>query len=179
MNVCRIHGGAAPQVVNKARERLALAADRMARELLGIATGAESEVVKLNAIRDALDRAGVSTRAEVTLEVKPWERLMGDIAGIATISREEHLAMGSPPIVDAELVDSPSQRGPETAAPSVVYGLAAPESVDEPAHESAEPTGRVAAASRTLAYEEAAALMRQSQIRSNPVGRKGQGRHAR
>lgn len=112
MNVCRIHGGAAPQVVNKARERLALAADRMARELLGIAEGAESEAVKLNAIRDALDRAGVPARAEVTLEVKPWERLMGDIAGIATISREQHLAMGSAPIVDAELVESNDENGP-------------------------------------------------------------------
>ena len=37
-NVCRVHGGAAPQVVAKARERLALAADTMAKTLLGIAS---------------------------------------------------------------------------------------------------------------------------------------------
>ena len=124
-NVCRVHGGAAPQVVAKARERLALAADRMARELLGIATGAESEAVKLAAVKDALDRAGLGAKTEVALAVKPWEDIMGDLAGVATITRAESRARRGLPddtpapaepmdIVDAEVVDDDAE-APECA----------------------------------------------------------------
>jgi hypothetical protein len=122
-NVCRFHGGAAGHVRRKAQERLELAADRMARELLGLATGAESEAVKLNAIRDALDRSGVGAKTEVSLEVKPWEQLMGDIAGFATISRAEHRArLSRPPLeppalagaIDAEVVEPADESGPES-----------------------------------------------------------------
>jgi hypothetical protein len=110
---------------------------------------------------------------------------MGDIAGIATISRAEHRARqglaadGPPYVIDAEVVDSPSRRGPETAAPSVVYGLEAPEPVDEPADESAGATGTFAAASGTLTYEEAADVMRQSPAPTSPVGRNGRVRRVR
>lgn len=123
--VCRFHGGGAPQVKRKAKERLELAADRMTRELLGMATSAESEAVKLNAVRDALDRAGLGAKTEVSLELKPWEQLMGDIAGVATISRAEHRAQHGRPIIDstalaqaidaevAEPAENDPARGPE------------------------------------------------------------------
>lgn len=107
MTVCRTHGGAAPQVQRKAKQRLELAADRMARELLGMAEGAESEAVKLNAIRDALDRAGLGAKSEVTVEVKPYEQLINDLTGVANISRAEHRALQGRPIIDAAALADP------------------------------------------------------------------------
>ena len=67
----------------------------MARELLGIATGAESEAVKLAAVKDALDRAGLGAKAALELSVaqqKPWEDIMAEVAGVAIISRAESRA---------------------------------------------------------------------------------------
>lgn len=86
-NVCDFHGAKAPQVQRKARRRIEEATDRMAQELLGIATGAESDSVRLTAIRDALDRGGVTAKSAVELsatrEPAPWEEVMADIAGVA------------------------------------------------------------------------------------------------
>jgi hypothetical protein len=82
--VCRFHGGAAKHVKAAARARLENAADLMAKQLLGIALTAEGESVKLAAIRDALDRAGLKPPAEVVLsqgETKPYEELFEGIAG--------------------------------------------------------------------------------------------------
>jgi hypothetical protein len=116
-NVCAIHGGKAPQVLAKARERIVLAADNMAEELLKIAMDGSSEAVKLAAVKDALDRAGLSAKNEVSVELKPWERLMSDITGIATISRAEHLANQRAPIIDAELVEPDGPVDPPSAPP--------------------------------------------------------------
>ncbi len=82
--VCRYHGGNAPHVIANARARLQNAADLMARELLGIALTAETESVKLTAIRDALDRAGLKAPSEVVLsqgETKPYETVFDSIGG--------------------------------------------------------------------------------------------------
>jgi hypothetical protein len=81
--VCTHHGGNAPAVKAKARQRIEEAADRMAKQLLGIATSAESEAVRLAAIRDALDRAGLVApkTVDVAIAPKPWEIIFDDIAG--------------------------------------------------------------------------------------------------
>ena len=146
--VCRFHGGAAPQVKAKARERLELAADRMARELLGIATGAESEAVKLAAVRDALDRAGLSAKQSVELSAKqpePWEEMMMDFA---RTSRERHQSLErgeplpAPPrnagepmeVVDAEVVPQPGGRAYRPSA--------AVDGADRPGQPTLPPTNR-------------------------------------
>ena len=70
------HHGANRSVRAKARQRLEDAADRMARELLGIATDkSASESVRLTAIRDALDRAGLRPPTEIAVSAgtKPYE----------------------------------------------------------------------------------------------------------
>ena len=77
-NVCRVHGEAAKQVKAKAQRRIAMAADSMAREVIGIVKDKNiSEAVRVTAIRDALDRAGVSAKTAIDVEVavKPWEEI--------------------------------------------------------------------------------------------------------
>jgi hypothetical protein len=81
--VCIKHGGAARQIREKAQRRLAEAADLMAARLLGFATDAGvPENVALTAVRDALDRAGISAKTAVEIEIsaKPWELVFSGIS---------------------------------------------------------------------------------------------------
>ena len=175
-NVCRVHGGAAPQVVAKARERLALAADTMARTLLGIAESAESEAVKLAAVKDALDRAGVPAKAEVAIELKPWEQLMGDIAGIATIPRDRHgrrqPALVEPAdVIDAELVGPDPEGDADIGPNSTADALRAPDRADLPGADSASSTAPVALPPVSASYEDAPAVMRAARLRTDAARR--------
>lgn len=114
------HGGAAPAVRAKARTRLEMAADRMAKALLGIAEDADVPAnVKLAAIKDALDRAGLGAKHAVELEVGPtkeYEAILTDM--IEGGSRAESRAARGVPdsglpawladelnVVDAEFAD--------------------------------------------------------------------------
>lgn len=190
-HVCRVHGGGAPQVIAKARERLALAADRMARELLGIAEGAESESVKLAAIRDALDRAGITAKQAVELsaaqEPKPYELMF---SGIAKITRAQHEAKMAAlrnggfvqaarefNVVDAEVV--PPQEAHAYRPSDAVDGAERTDQADAPADESAASTVLVPPPPPSLNQEEAAALMRESLVRNSAVPRKVRKRHVR
>lgn len=78
----------------KARQRIEEAADRMACELLKMATDENvADSVKLAAIRDALDRAGLAAKTAVDVEMgplKPWEQIMCGLTEIESGSRTEY-----------------------------------------------------------------------------------------
>lgn len=91
--VCQTHGGRAPQVQMKAKIRIQEATDKAARELLGMMMDSTiPEGVRLSAIKDVLDRGGLSVRQGVDVEVsaKPFEKVFTSIT--------------SKPVVDAEVV---------------------------------------------------------------------------
>lgn len=91
-NVCGAHGGRSPQVKRKARQRLEEAADRLARELLRMAEDTNlAPAVKLAALRDALDRAGLTAKQahEVEVSLKPWEQVLAGIDDVETTTRAE------------------------------------------------------------------------------------------
>lgn len=93
--VCTHHGGRAPAVKAKARRRIEEAADRMARELLKMAVDDSiTDATKLGAIKHALAIGGLSEKTAVEVEVglKPYEQILADITGVASISRAEHEA---------------------------------------------------------------------------------------
>jgi hypothetical protein len=135
-NVCRYHGGAAKQVKQAARIRLENAADLMARELLGIALTAEGEGVKLAAIRDALDRAGLKAPSEVVLsqgEPKGWETVFDSIGGTPG---DESASV--PPGHDPASVEPPKPEAPAYAQESMFGGgsAEAEESVNQAAEDN-------------------------------------------
>ncbi|MCV7196898.1 hypothetical protein [Mycobacterium angelicum] len=78
-----------------------------------------SDAVKLNAIRDALDRGGVGVKAEIELSAKPYENIADQIETMRGGSRAAHrtgvpdvqphaLPAANDNAIDAELVVDPN-----------------------------------------------------------------------
>lgn len=130
-NVCRSHGGNAPQVKAKAQRRLQQAADALVQRLLGMALDGDTpDHVALAAIRDALDRAGLGAKQAVEVEVTkaPYEELLSDVLHVTRAQHEalkhgEPLssalprALHAPPdpgsaVIDAEVVEPPAEDAP-------------------------------------------------------------------
>jgi hypothetical protein len=109
----------------------------MAKELLGIATSAESEAVKLAAVRDALDRAGLKPPAQVELSAKPpepWEELLGDVMAITKAQHEAWKRGEYQPATPAPLPDPPALAAPvddDVLDAEVVEPPVSPPSADE------------------------------------------------
>ncbi|AEV73132.1 hypothetical protein MycrhN_2547 [Mycolicibacterium rhodesiae NBB3] len=128
--VCPTHGGSTASVKRKARERIERAADRLSMELLGIATSAESEAVRLAAVRDALDRAGLNPKTAVEVEVglKPFQKIFtgidrglrrdGTRAPAPSLPAPPALAPATAEIMDAEVVDVPAAGAERPYAPT-------------------------------------------------------------
>lgn len=111
-SVCRAHGGAAPQVQRKAAERIANASDIAVLQILALMQAPDTPApVKLAAARDLLDRANVSGKTTVELEVPLWQQLLdGIVATVPEGSELRAFAEGQggpdPLVVEAERVEA-------------------------------------------------------------------------
>lgn len=89
-NVCRVHGGSAPQVKRAAQRRLQQAADVLTERLLGFALdGDVPDAIALAAVRDALDRAGLKPGVEIEVTAKPYEEILDNLGALEGGSRAE------------------------------------------------------------------------------------------
>jgi hypothetical protein len=101
--VCRLHGGSAPQVRKAAQVRLLMAADGLAGLLVRMAYDDKlPPAVRLQAIRDGLDRAGLAPKSSVSVDVEISDkRSFEDVTADVVMD----LDMGDIHIEDAEVIE--------------------------------------------------------------------------
>ncbi|NKR27512.1 hypothetical protein GS479_19345 [Rhodococcus hoagii] len=163
--VCPTHGGSTGHVKAKARVRLEMAADRMAKELLGIATDNDAPAaVKLAAIRDALDRAGLSAKTAVSVEVGPtkeYEEILTE-AMTGGSRAESRAARG---VADEETPDWLAEELAEAAAVD-------DDVIDAEVVEAPQPPAPAQASGGLMRYEDALALLRHTSPPPAPQARR-------
>lgn len=101
------------------KRRLQQATDALAARLLGIALDeGTGEAVRLAAIRDALDRGGVTAKAGIEVEVGPTPAFQQRFTGIdrsirdgTRVPEQPAPALPASEIVDAEMVTDAAETG--------------------------------------------------------------------
>ena len=89
--VCKSHGGSTRHIVNKARNRVEMASNKLMGKLVEFAfDDNKPPAVQLDAIKDSLNRAGLKPRETVEFGIaKPFEEIYADIG---TMTRAESRA---------------------------------------------------------------------------------------
>lgn len=120
--VCRQHGGLAPHVKLAARNRIENAADQMAEQLLRMAIDPSTkDSVKLAAIRDALDRAGLKAPEQVVVSAGQ-SSAFEDIAQDIGYSGIQHAQPGYVETQQTGSIDSQGYSDPFGPAKSDPFG---------------------------------------------------------
>jgi hypothetical protein len=102
--VCPSHGGMLPKVKRAAEMRLLAGADLAVQALLHIAFVKDdvSDADRLRAVVALLDRAGLTGKETVTLEIKPWQAAIQALADNAGGKKALKSGKGKHKVIDAD-----------------------------------------------------------------------------
>ena len=108
--VCDQHGGLAPQVQRRAKERLIVHADRVVENLLRLIDDPETPMhLRIKVMQDWLDRAGVDKSQTVTIGTDPLEALFKQLTETPGALEEAHdddlLELEAGAIYDAVVIE--------------------------------------------------------------------------
>lgn len=113
-----MHGSGAPQVKEKAAERLREGVMPMLATLYRLANDdSVPPAVQLAAVRDWLDRSGIKEHIVVEVEVKPWERL---VDGIVAEVDDDDIARAARVLVASDVLVGELGQDDDEATPAAL-----------------------------------------------------------
>ncbi|WP_131813537.1 hypothetical protein [Mycolicibacterium fortuitum] len=144
--VCRSHGGAAPQVREKAKQRLLEASPRLAERLIGLAENDLADgtkvgaYVQVQAINSVLDRAGVVEQKQVDVTVStPFDQMLTELVSGSRADYRRSIGHPDPEPESLAIEQSthPRPGGVRAALPYVIDGELADDDVRDQADSNA------------------------------------------
>ena len=92
--VCRVHGGSARQVREAAHRRLLEAVDPAITELLAIMARAQRSSDRLRAIREVLDRSGITAERVQVITLEALDVAIARLGAELGMTVEDAMALG-------------------------------------------------------------------------------------